>query len=139
MEFSTKIVDCIHLLTIFAKHFILSVSQGYEYVSDKAKQNPGVLSIIPQKIRTAISANFFHFQIQFYFHITLQWDIINNKFNTRVFDFNLIQPCSWIHMILISHYLPVQSQRNYRPTFSKFFGESKITQNKLHSIVLTLW
>ena len=61
MEFSTKIVDCIHLLTILAKHFMLGVSQGYEYVSDKAKQNPGVLSLIPQKIRTAISANFFHF------------------------------------------------------------------------------
>ena len=61
MEFSTKIVDCIHPFTIFAKHFMLGVSQSYEYVSDKAKQNPGVLSLIPQKIRTAISANFFHF------------------------------------------------------------------------------
>ena len=61
MEFSTKIVDCIQPLTIFAKHFILGVSQGYEYASDKAKQNPGALSLIPQKIRTAISANFFHF------------------------------------------------------------------------------
>ena len=61
MEFSTKIVDCIQPLTIFAKHFILGVSQGYEYVSDKAKQNPGALSLIPQKIRTAIPANFLHF------------------------------------------------------------------------------
>ena len=61
MEFSTKIVDCIHPLTIFAKHFILGVSQGYKYVSDKAKQNPGALSLIPQKIGTAIFANFFHF------------------------------------------------------------------------------
>ena len=67
MEFSTKIVDCIHLLTIFAKHFILGVSQDYEYVSDKAKQNPGALSLIPQKIRTAISANFFHFKFNFIF------------------------------------------------------------------------
>ena len=40
MKFSIKIVDCIQLLTIFAKHFILGVSQGYEYVCDKAKQNP---------------------------------------------------------------------------------------------------
>ena len=61
MEFSTKIVDCIQLLTIFAKHFVIGVSQGCEYVSDKAKQNPGALSLIPQKIRTAISANVFHF------------------------------------------------------------------------------
>ena len=60
MEFSTKIVDCIQPLTIFAKHFILGVLQGYEYVSDKAKQNPGALPFIPQNIRTAISANFFH-------------------------------------------------------------------------------
>ena len=60
MGFSTKIVDCIQSLTIFAKHFILGVSQRYEYVSDEAKQNPGALSLIPQKIRTAISENFLH-------------------------------------------------------------------------------
>ena len=48
MKFSTKIVDCIQLLTIFAKHFTLGVSQGYEYVSDKAKQNAGAMSLIPQ-------------------------------------------------------------------------------------------
>ena len=54
MEFSTKIVDCIQPLTIFAKHFILGVSQGYEYASDKAKQNPGMLSLIPQKIKILI-------------------------------------------------------------------------------------
>ena len=48
MEFFTKIVDCIQPLTIFAKHFILGVSQGYEYASDKAKQNPGAMSLIPQ-------------------------------------------------------------------------------------------
>ena len=46
MELSTKIVDCIHMLTI-ARHFILGVSQDYEYVSDKAKQNAGALSLIP--------------------------------------------------------------------------------------------
>ena len=61
MEFSAKTVDCIQPLTIFTKHFILGASQGYEYASDKAKQNPGTLSLIPQKIRIAISANFFHF------------------------------------------------------------------------------
>ena len=48
-------------LTIFVKHFILDVSQGYGYLSGKAKENLGALSLIPQKIRTAISANFFHF------------------------------------------------------------------------------
>ena len=58
MEFSTKIVDCIQPLTIFAKHFILGVSQGYEYASDKTKQNLGALSLISQVTRTAISASF---------------------------------------------------------------------------------
>ena len=61
MEFFTKIIDCIQPLTIFGKHFILGVSQGHKYISDKAKQNPGALPLIPQKIRTAISANFFDF------------------------------------------------------------------------------
>ena len=61
MEFSTKIVECIQPLTIFGKQFILGVSQGYEYVSGKATQNPGALSLISQKIRTTISADFFHF------------------------------------------------------------------------------
>ena len=36
---------------------MLFVSQGYEYASDKTKQNPGVLSFISQKMRTAVSAN----------------------------------------------------------------------------------
>ena len=61
MELSAKIVDYIQPLTIFAKYFILGVSQGYEYASDIAKQNPGALSLIALKNRTAISANFFHF------------------------------------------------------------------------------
>ena len=54
-------VDCIQLLTAFAKQFMLSVSQGYKYASDKSKLNPGALSLISQKIRTEISANFIHF------------------------------------------------------------------------------
>ena len=39
MDRFAKIVDCIQLLTIFAKVFILFVSQCYEYASDKTKQN----------------------------------------------------------------------------------------------------
>ena len=61
MELSAKIVDCIQPLTIFAKHFMLGVSQGYDYAADRAKQIPCALSHIPQKISTAIFANFFHF------------------------------------------------------------------------------
>ena len=48
IELSSKIVDCIQPITIFAKHFILRVSQGHEYASDNAKQNPGALPLIPQ-------------------------------------------------------------------------------------------
>ena len=59
MELFAKIVDCTQSLTIFAEHFILFLSQGYEYAFDKTKQNPGVLSFISQKIRTAVSANIF--------------------------------------------------------------------------------
>ena len=72
MELSAEIVDCIQLFNIFAKHFILDVSQGYEYASNKAKQNPSASSLTPQKRRTAITANFFHFQVQYYLHITLR-------------------------------------------------------------------
>ena len=57
MELFAKIVDCIQPLTVVSKHFILFVSQGCEYASDKAKQNPGVLSFISQNIRAAISVN----------------------------------------------------------------------------------
>ena len=59
MELFAKIIDCIQPVTIFAEHFILFVSQGYEYASDKTKQYPGELSFISQKTRTAISENLF--------------------------------------------------------------------------------
>ena len=58
MEFIAEIVDCIPLLTIFAEHFILGVSQGYEYVSNKTKPNSDALSFTSQKIRTSIHVPF---------------------------------------------------------------------------------
>ena len=61
MEPCAKIVDFIQTLTIFAQHFILGVSQGYECASDKAKQNSGALSFISPKFITGIFGNFFHF------------------------------------------------------------------------------
>ena len=60
MELFAIIVDCIQPLTIFAKDSILSVSQG-RCASGKTKEKLGALSFISQKIRTAISADFFHF------------------------------------------------------------------------------
>ena len=59
MKLFAKIVDCIQPLTIFVKQFKLGISQGYEYVFDNTKQNPGPLPFISQKIRTAVSANLF--------------------------------------------------------------------------------
>ena len=51
MGLFTKIVDYIQLLSIFVKHnILLFVSQSYEYLSDKTKQNPGALSVISQDI-----------------------------------------------------------------------------------------
>ena len=128
-------------MTIFEKHFILDVSQGYEYASEKTKQNFGALLFISQNFRTTISANSFHFLIQFYLHIIiLRWDIINHTFSTYVFHFKLIHQSSWIHTILIRLCLPVQTHpNNYRPTFSNSLNESKEIQSKLRSIVLTLW
>ena len=41
MGSSVKKVYCIQSLISFAKRFILDLSHGYEYASDKAKQNPG--------------------------------------------------------------------------------------------------
>ena len=54
MELFVKIVH-----STFAKHFILFVSHGYEYASDKTKQNAGVLPFISQKVRTANLCNLF--------------------------------------------------------------------------------
>ena len=61
MGLFAETVGCIQPLIIFPKHFVLGVSQGYKYASDKTKQNPDALSLISQKIRTGISENFFHF------------------------------------------------------------------------------
>ena len=50
---------------------------------------------------------------------------------TSAFNFKLIHPCIWIHMILISHYLHFQTHHNnYRQTFRNFFSESEEIQSK---------
>ena len=71
-------------------------------------------------------------------YITL-WQDINCNFNTRVSDFKLIHPCSSIHIMLNSHYLPVQTyHNNFILTLSNFFGEYEEIQRKLYSIISTL-
>ena len=134
MELFVNIVDCIQPLTVFAKCSILGASQG-RCASVKTKEKLGALSLISQKIRPAISADFFHFQIQFYLHIiTLRWENIIAKFDTRLFDFKLIHPCNWIYMTLNSHHLPVQTHRNnYGLTLYNFFGEcEEIKSDKIN-------
>ena len=54
-----KIIYCFKSLAFFAKCFILFIRYGYEYATDKSKQNPDVLSFISQRIRNAVSANLF--------------------------------------------------------------------------------
>ena len=61
----------------------------------KVNKNLVHCHLFHQIIRTEIFADFFHFKIQFYLRIiTLHRDIINYKFNTRVFDLKLIDPYS---------------------------------------------
>ena len=89
----------------------------------KTKQNPGILFFISQKCRGVISANLF---------LNLILSTINHKFIKRVFQVKLIHPCCWVHIILIRHYLPVQTITAFR----NFFDEDKEIESKLHSIVL---
>ena len=132
MELFTKIVDCIQPLTIFTKHFMLFFLQGYEYASNKTQQNPGVLSFISQKIRTAISANFFlnlilssHYYLAVRHQSQSQCTCLSfqNDSPFQMNTYNINQP---LFKLIAS--------------FSNFFGESREIQSKLQNIVLlTLW
>ena len=71
--------------------------------------------------------------------ITLRWYVHNQKFSSRVFEFKSIHSYSWIHMILFSRHLLVQTHCNsFRPTFFNFYSKCEEIQSKLHSIVPTL-
>ena len=71
MELFANIVDCIQHLIIFAKSSILDVLQG-RCSSGKSKEKNWCEVIYLRKNRTAISVDFYQFQIQFYHHfITL--------------------------------------------------------------------
>ena len=110
MRVFAKIVDCISPLAIFAKHFILFVSKVYEYTLIKLNKILVCCHLFHKKLGLQFLQ--IYFQIQFYLHIiTLTWDF-NQNLKTRVFCFKLIHPCSWIHIILASHYLTVQTHHN---------------------------
>ena len=83
-------------------------------------------------------SDFFLFQIQFYLQIiTLRWHLINDNFSSLVFAIKLIHPYSWIHMILTSHHLHIQTYQSIlRPTFSNFPVNCTEIQSKLYSIVI---
>ena len=68
MEHFAKMADCIQPLTIFEKHFILDVSQCYEYSSDKLNKIL-VRCHLFNKIIGLQPLQFLHFQIQIYLHI----------------------------------------------------------------------
>ena len=123
MDLFTKIVDCIQLLTIFTKHFMLFVLQGYEYASNKTQQNPGVLSFIWQKIRIAISANLFlnsilssHYYLAVTDYSQSQCTCLSFQIDSP-FHMNTYKINQWLFKLIAS--------------FSNFFGESKEIQSKL--------
>ena len=49
MELFAKLISGIQPLTIFTKHSILDVSQGYDYTSDNTKQKPGAMKFTSHK------------------------------------------------------------------------------------------
>ena len=110
-----KIVECIQPLTIFAKHFILFVSHGYEYASVQTKQNPGVLSFISQNIRTAVFAILFlnlvlpsHYYLAVRYQSQIQYTCLLFQVDSPL-QLNAYN----IKPLLFSHYLPVQTHHNF--------------------------
>ena len=130
MDIFAKLVECIQPLTVFIKCSILGISQGYEYGSNKTKPKPTALSSVSQELRFV---PFLNSSLSPHYYLALRL-LITSSIN--VTDFKLIHLCSWVHMVLTSHHLPVQTHRNNsRSTLSNFFGECKEMQSKL--IVLT--
>ena len=93
MELFAKIVDRIQPFTIFAKLSILVVSHGYEYAYDKTKHNPGMCHLFHKKLglQSLQISSIFKFNLIF---TLFPCDVINHKFNTRVFVFKLLHQCS---------------------------------------------
>ena len=93
--------SCLYLtVDYFCKTLHITCFTGLWICLDKTKQD----------------CNLCKFIFKLYFILTLK---------TRVFHFKLIHPFSWIHVIFVSHYLPVQTHHN-----------RKEIESKLHSIVL---
>ena len=104
--------SCLHLtVDHFCKTLHITYITGLWTCLDKTKQDCNLCKFT------------FKLCSIYQFIFTLPWD--NHKLKTRAFHFKLIYPFSRIHVILVSHYLPVQTHRN-----------GKEIERKLHSIVL---
>ena len=63
--------------------------------------------------KTKQDYNLCKFILKLYFIFTLLLCCeTNHKLKTRVFHFKLVHPSSWIHVVIISHYLPVQTHHS---------------------------
>ena len=124
MKFCAKKVDCVLPLTIFAKHSILGVSQGYECY------------LFHQKIGLQSQRSFSTFKLSFILALVIPCPealFITNSIHTSMTS-------DWFthvveYMILTSHHLPVETHHNnFSPTLSNFFGELQEIQSKFCSI-----
>ena len=88
---------------------MLFVSQGYEYASDKTKQNPGVLSFISQKIRTAVSANLCLNSI-----LCSHYYLAVRKSQIQYMCLSFQNDSPLLLNTLISHYLSVETHHNFK-------------------------
>ena len=80
------------------------------------------------------------FNFNFFLNCYLYWGAINHKFCLSVLGFKLFHSYSWMRIIMTCHCLSVQTHHNiFRSTFFNFFGKCEEIQNKLHTIVLTLF
>ena len=116
MEPLANLVECIHLLIIFAKHSILGVSQS-RCAFVKFKKN--LVRCYLFKKKSGLQS------LQISSTFTLRWDIINRKLNTHVFHFKLIPPGSWIltYYIKQAQFICSNYHNNFSLILSKFFGK----------------
>ena len=108
MDPFAKIVDCIQPLTIFENHFILFVSKGYEYASDKTKQNPGLglqslhffflNSILSSHYYPAVTLNTYNINQRLFTRsnssqllVTSAVKVRKSKINSQYFSINILE------------------------------------------------
>ena len=137
MELPAKIIDYIQPLSIFTKHFILGVSEGYMTLI-RLKKILVDCHVFHKNLGLQSLQTFFTFKFNIIIRLHYGEALLITNLIHLFFDFKN-HPCSWVHIILISHYLPVQTrQKNCTPILNNVFRNNKEIQSELHSIVLTL-